>query len=482
MNLHGITQAAGLTDAERDSLSALVTLYGKRMGRNTLIEHYYEGDVMVRDIGVDILPDGADVSVDLRCDWGRKAVDELANIVRFDGFVFSDGEDAELGTSMSLNNFASTFARYRIGVLKKGCAFVTVGRDALGHAMVRFHGADNAAGFMDVTGDRLSCGFAIADTRRTPWSRLVPVPTLVNYYEPGKQVSIVRDDQSRWHIERVDTPPDTMMMVPLVNSPTETKPLGNSRISGPVRDIIDDVLRVRFALALSTAFYAIPMRALLGLTDNVYERLSKQSKWTTYINPMILATMDRNGHTPTLAQLPANSPQPLIQIIENDARQFCSITGIPLNSLSVEQQGTVSADAIQERRKSLTDEAQDLIDGQLKPALRQVALLVMMVEHNRTMEQLDDTQLSVMARFENPAMPSVAARTDAAMKIASVNPSFAQTDVFFEMVGFTQEDIRRVNKQMRRNAAMQSFGTMLRSGDAAQQPQQTTMDEVSNEN
>ena len=38
-------------------------------------------------------------------------------------------------------------------------------------------------------------------------------------------------------------------------------------------------------------------------------------------------------------------------------------TGVPLNSLGMEQQGTVSADAILERRRGLVDEAQDLIDA-----------------------------------------------------------------------------------------------------------------------
>jgi hypothetical protein len=66
-----------------------------------------------------------------------------------------------------------------------------------------------------------------------------------------------------------------------------------------------------------------------------------------------------------------------------------------------------------------------------------------------------------MPHFKNPAMPSIAATTDAAMKIASVNPAFAQTDVFFEMVGFDQATISRVNSQMRMNQARANMQPIL---------------------
>jgi hypothetical protein len=77
-----------------------------------------------------------------------------------------------------------------------------------------------------------------------------------------------------------------------------------------------------------------------------------------------------------------------------------------------------------------------------------------------------------MPHFKNPAMPSIAATTDAAMKIASVNPAFASTDVFFEMVGFDQATIARVNSQIRMAQARQSFGSILAGRQQPPQAQQ----------
>ena len=44
-------------------------------------------------------------------------------------------------------------------------------------------------------------------------------------------------------------------------------------------------------------------------------------------------------------------------------------------------------------------------------------------------------------------MPSVAATTDAAIKIASVRQEFGATDTFLEMIGFDKASIRRIKAE-----------------------------------
>ena len=51
-------------------------------------------------------------------------------------------------------------------------------------------------------------------------------------------------------------------------------------------------------------------------------------------------------------------------------------------------------------------------------------------------------------------MPSIASTSDAAIKIASARNSFAQTDVFLEMIGFSQADIRRIKAQEQRTRGL----------------------------
>lgn len=462
MDLAGITKATGLTASEVEELDALLHVYRTTRSRNDAIEAYYEGDVMAKDIGVDILPPEARerVHVDLSCDWARKAVKALANHVRFDGFVFDGGGmDEGLDKALKRGNFDAEFSRTRVGTLKKGVSFACVNNFGTS-AAVTFHSADNGAALVNEATGRIRSGFVVADCGRTGWAPRRSVVRQVNLHMPGSRVAIVRDGPSTWHAERVETPPDAMMMVPFVYEPTDKKPLGGTRITKDVRSVIDDVLSVRLAIAVSRAFYAIPMRAVLGLTESMYNALKDKPQWNMYINPFLLATMDKQGHAPTLAQLPSNQPDALIRLIETDAKLFAAATGVPLQSLGIVQDNPSSAEAIVEARRDLIEDAQSFEDEHLIPALRQIALLVMMVESNKaSVDELDEVQRTVMPHFRNPAMPSIAATTDAAMKIASVNPAFAGTDVFFEMVGFDQATISRVNSQMRMNQARANVAT-----------------------
>ena len=474
MDLAWVKRASGLTVSEVEELDALLDVYRKTRQRNECIEDYYEGDVMAKDIGIDILPPEAreKVHVDLSCDWAKKAVKALAGHVRFDGFVFDGGGmDDGLERSLKRSAFDSDFSRARVGTLKKGCAFATVNNSGTS-ASVTFHSADNGAARMNDATGRIQSGFVVADCGRTEWAPRKSVVRQVNLHMPGSRVAIVRDGPGEGHVERVETPPDAMMMVPFVYEPTDKKPLGGTRITKDVRSVIDQVLSARLAIAISQAFYAIPMRAVLGLTESMYNALKDKPQWNMYINPMLLATMDRNGHTPTIAQLPSNSPQSLISVIELQAKLFAAATGVPLQSLGIVQDNPSSAEAIVEARRDLIEDAQSFEDEHLIPALRQIALLVMMVESNKaSVDDLDEFQRSVMPHFKNPAMPSIAATTDAAMKIASVDPAFASTEVFFEMVGFDQATIARVNSQMRMNQARQNMGTLLnRSATEERQP------------
>ena len=63
---------------------------------------------------------------------------------------------------------------------------------------------------------------------------------------------------------------------------------------------------------------------------------------------------------------------------------------------------------------------------------------------------LTDEELAVMPHFLNPAMPSQASTADAAVKIASADPSFAGTMVFYEMLGFDAPTIARIMAERRR--------------------------------
>lgn len=83
-------------------------------------------------------------------------------------------------------------------------------------------------------------------------------------------------------------------------------------------------------------------------------------------------------------------------------------------------------------------------------SLKTIALMALAISESKTLDELEPEQKEIVAHFKNPAMPSVAVTADAAIKIASARENFASTDVFLEMIGFSQADIRRIRAQEQR--------------------------------
>ena len=83
-------------------------------------------------------------------------------------------------------------------------------------------------------------------------------------------------------------------------------------------------------------------------------------------------------------------------------------------------------------------------------SLRVIARMAQAIVRNVSMTDLSEVENDVIAHFKNPAMPSVSMTADAAVKIVSARNEFASTDIFLEMLGFDQADIRRIKAQEQR--------------------------------
>ena len=112
-----------------------------------------------------------------------------------------------------------------------------------------------------------------------------------------------------------------------------------------------------------------------------------------------------------------------------------------------------SSDAILAQSQTLVGMAEQLNAGNGE-SLRTIALMALAVAGDVTAEELPEEQRNIVAHFRNPAMPSVSVTADAAVKIAAARQSFAQTDTFLEMIGFSQADIRRIRGQEQRSRGL----------------------------
>jgi hypothetical protein len=127
--------------------------------------------------------------------------------------------------------------------------------------------------------------------------------------------------------------------------------------------------------------------------------------------------------------------------------QFSAATGLTVSDTGVVNDANpTSSDAILAQSKTLTQYAEELNSGNAD-TLKEIAKMALAITHNVKLEDVPEEEANVMPHFKNPAMPSISVTADAALKIASARPNFSKTDVFLEMVGFDQADIRRIRAQ-----------------------------------
>lgn len=462
MNLPNIEKASDLGIEEKETLESLLNLKSTVSARNAGLLAYYEGDIKPKDIGIATIPDS--VYVDVNCDWPRKAVTSVAERTRFDGYVFDNQyTDEGLERVIQDNNLVSSYNLNIPGELTIGCMFGTVGRynDT---TQIRFHTSETAWAEWDTAAGRIGSGFVIADWKRTSWSRQKAVPVQVNLHLPGEVVEIRRDGQARWTSTTYQTPLDRPMMEAFAFRPTGTKPFGVSRITKTVQTISDEYMRVLQNMAVSGALYAAPQKYVLGLTDEMYDKIEKD-KWSTYIGSVFLATAGADDEIPTFGQLPSNSPQPYIDEIMTLAKLFSGATGVPLNSLGIVQDNPSSAEAIQMAREDICIAAEDLIASN-KVGLRNIALMSMAVEGNCSIDNLTDEQKSVSAHFKDPSMPSIVSQADATVKIAAAAPWYASSEVFLEKLGFDEAERKRLMSDKAKYEAQNMLAQALTSQTA----------------
>lgn len=450
----------GLGERERVMLRDLVDVYNKHRPCNDTKDKYYEGKITLDEVNLGIaLPDGLS-NLEIACAWGAKTVDVLASRSMFDGFVGENGADIDgLNTIVTGNRLLAEYMKACRDELKFGCTFATLSKDPEYGCKIRFHSPQTAAALWDGEKGRISCGMAIIDTAPDSSKEKTWFPSMINLYTDEAIVVLTRLG-AHWRAEYKPHKMGRPLMEPLIWNATSSKPFGRSRIKGPVRRLIQSYVRTVANATIGLEFSTAPQKYLLGITDDQYDQVINQ-KFKQYVGSIIASTTNpETGEKPTFGQLAQGSIEPHVQMLRMLATQFSAATGLSVTDTGVVNDANpTSSDAILAQSQTLITMAEQLNAGN-GDALRMIALMAMAIAGDTTIDKLSDAQKEVVAHFKNPAMPSIASTADAAIKIASSRGSFAQTDVFLEMIGFDQADIRRIKAQEQRERGMQLLDEM----------------------
>ena len=444
-------------DEEKARFNKLIEVFSLHAEKNEEKNRYYEGKISLNEVNLGIaLPENMS-KLEIGCAWGTKTVDVLAARSMFDGFVGINGEDIENLNQISFaNNLVAEYMKACRDELKYGCTFATLSADDRMGCKIRFHSPQSAAALWDGEKGRISCGFAIIDTvpdndDYTSWS-----PMRINYYTDD-YVWVLTRAGNIWNAEPYRHQMGRPLMEALIWNSTTDKPFGRSRIKEPVRRLIQGYVRTIANATIGLEFATSPQKYLLGVTDEQFEAVVND-KFRQYVGSILTSTTNPDtGEKPSFGQLAQGSLAPHVEMLRMLATQYSAATGLSVTDTGVVNDANpTSSDAIIAQTQTLIGMAEQLNTGN-GDALRTVALMALAIVKKTSLDGLTEDERAVVAHFKNPAMPSVASTTDAAIKIASTRQGFADTDIFLEMIGFDQADIRRIKSQERINAGLQTL-------------------------
>ena len=445
----------GLPEREQEQLQELIKVYGYHRGKNREKEKYYEGRVTLNDVNLGLaLPNGIG-GLEIGCEWGAKTVDVLAARSMFDGFVGLSGDrDEQMAEIVRGNKLISEYRKNCRDELKFGCTFATLSADPVLRCKIRFHTPMTSAALWSGEKGRIECGMAVIDTVEDESKKGTWIPSIINLYTDDA-IWVLRRQRYDWSAERLPHKMGRPLMEPLIWNATSGKPFGRSRIKEPVRRLIQGYVRTIANATIGLEFSTTPQKYLLGVTDEQFDAVVN-NKFRQYIGNILAATTNpETGEKPTFGQLAQGSIAPHVEMLRILATQFSAATGLSVTDTGVVNDANpTSSDAILAQSQTLIQLAGDLNAGN-GDALRNIALMALAIANETTIEGLKPEQKDIVAHFKNPAMPSVAATADAALKIASTRKGFADTDIYLEMVGFDQADIRRIKAQEQRARGLQ---------------------------
>lgn len=445
-----IGNVLGLTQEEQAQLDTLVTVFNTHEKKNKEKARYYEGHISLEEVNLGLaLPSGIS-KLQIGCEWGRKCVDVLASRSMFDGYVSSNGETSALLDEICRNNkLVSEYAKATKDELKFGCTFATFSRDDALKCKIRMHSPKTAAALWSGEKGRIDCGMAIIDTVRDESEQKRWKPAKINMYT-DYAIIVIENKGDRWFATRLPHKMGRPLMVPLVWNATSDKPFGSSRIKEPIRRLIQGYVRTLANAAVGLEFATSPQKYLLGVSDDQFDEIVGD-KFRQYVGNILAATNNPDtGEKPTFGQLQQGTIAPHIEMLRALATQFSAATGLTVTDTGVVNNANpTSSEAIIAQSQTLILMAEQL-NASNGEALRLIAQMAQAIAKGVRLDELSAEELDVVPHFKNPAMPSVSVTADAAIKIASSRPAFADTDTFLEMIGFSQADIRRIKAQEQR--------------------------------
>ncbi|WP_407563319.1 phage portal protein [Streptomyces sp. 184] len=453
-----------LSADELDLITHLRTDLMAHRFRLDLLDSYFNGEQLVRDLGISIPSQLKGLHTVIG--WPRIGVEALEQRLDLEAFRWADGSDAaDLEAVAESNDLFDECSLAHLDALTYGREYVTVGSaeepdlppiityesplDMTLEWDARLRVALSA--LRESTGNRM--GFGLADDDR-----------MVSLYLPNQTVYAVESPGGGWEVVERDA--HRLGVVPVLRMANRQRTgdrVGKSEITPEVMSITDAACRRLMGIEVAAEFFGAPARWILGASEAAFQDAdgNPKSAWETYIGRVLALERDEEGELPQVGQFTAHDPSGQTKIIDLYARIMATQLGLPPHMLGYTSDNPASADAIRSSEGMLVKKAERRI-RRFSATHRDSMRLALWMWRG----QVPDGRIECVWR--NPATPTIAAQTDAAVKMVQAGLLPPDSDVALEMAGLSEDQRQRVAAERRRAQGRQILDRLTELGDEEQ--------------
>ncbi len=343
--------------------------------------------------------------------WCAKAVDSLADRLSFLEFSNDGGNLTEI---FRLNNQDILTDSAVSSALISACSFIFIELDENGFPRLQVIDGANATGEIDPVTMLLTEGYAVLERDARTDKPILEgyfLPNVTYYFRNGAL------DESLTLHHKAPFP----LLVPIVNRPDAKRPFGHSRISRSCMDCVQTVIRTLRRSEVSSEFYSVPQKYILGLSGEAEEKFDKEK---ATISSLLYFGKDEEGDKPTMGQFQIQSMTPFVDQMKMLASVFAGETGLTLDDLGFSTDNPASSEAIKASHENLRLTAwkaqQTFATGFLNAGFLSACL-----RDNYTYQRsaFAGTQAEWMPIFE-PDASALGGIGDAILKINQASPDF----------------------------------------------------------
>lgn len=436
-----------LSPEENALLNHLLDDLAARRPRNWLRACYYDGRHAVRRFGSGVVPEQY-FKLGITLGWSAKAVDILARRCNLDRFTWPDGDLGSLGYGevWEENFLGSESSSGVVSSLIHGPAYLinTEGEDEEPESLIHVKDAMNAIGDWNARTRRLDNLLSIHDRDKEG------KPSAFAMYLDGETIT-AKKESGKWEVDRQEHPWGVPAEA-LIYKPRVGRPFGSSRISRPVMSMHDRALRTLIRMEGHADIFSYPELWMLGADMSVFEddNGNRQPTWQVMMGRIKGIPDDDDQDNANLAradvkQFQQASPQPHIELFQQCANDFAGETDLPVSALGVQARtNSTTADGSDNAEKHLIAEAEGATDD-WSPAFRRAMQRALAIKNN--LDEIPKEWATIDTKWRSPAYLSRSAAADAGTKQVAAVPWLAETEVGLELIGLTDQQIKRAMGQ-----------------------------------